>query len=66
MAGKKPDKVIDAIAATLDAAKADAVPIEGGPVSVDRNMRRSTVAIVAKMIRRGEGGRCGGAGFAVS
>ena len=38
MAGKKPDKVIDAIAATLEAAKADAVPIEGGPVviAVDR------------------------------
>lgn len=34
MAGRKPDKVVDAIAATLDAFKADAVPIEGGPVVV--------------------------------
>lgn len=34
MAGKKPDKVVTAIAATLEAAKADAVPIEGGPVAI--------------------------------
>ena len=35
MAGRTPDKVVDAITATLDAFKADAVPIEGGPVVVE-------------------------------
>ena len=34
MAGRKPDKVVDAIAATLHTYKADALPIEGGPVVV--------------------------------
>ena len=34
MAGRKPDKVVAAIAATLESANAGAVPIEGGPVVI--------------------------------